>query len=67
MVGLERNLWLSRSCLDRLEDRLSIIGRGANVSTVSGPVGMDELARGGQSLVRMGAEVISLGLQEIGG
>ena len=45
---------------------LNIVGSRRHVSTVSGPVGVHEIARLGEKLVGVRAEVVALGLNEIG-
>jgi hypothetical protein len=54
--------------------RLSVVGRGGNVTTTAGPVDVDVLADGvlvvgelGLDLEGVGTEVIALGLEEVGG
>ena len=42
------------------------VGGGGDVSSVAGPVGVDEGARVGQQLVGVCPEVVTLGLDQIG-
>lgn len=43
---------------------LSIVGRRRDISTVAGPVGVDEMPRVRQQFIRVGSKVIPLGLEK---
>ena len=49
-----------------LNSKSGVVGRSRHVASVPSPVGVDEFAWIAEQLVRVGSEVISLGLDEVG-
>ena len=47
-----------------LSHTLSIVGRGWDVASKSGPIGVDMLARIRHQLVRVSSKVVALGLEQ---
>ena len=45
----------------------SVVGRRGNVASMTGPVGVDELARLSEELVSVSTKVVALSLDEVGG